>query len=93
MSTGSVKRIGIDTVPGPGSYQLKTAPMTPQYSMAGKPPKPKNIEVPGPGSYNNEKFMNTVKSNKSIPIGFEQRLIEERTTRLTSPGPGSYKKS
>jgi hypothetical protein len=37
--------------------------MSPQYSMAGKPPKPKDIAVPGPGTYNNEKFMNTIKTN------------------------------
>ena len=70
-TTGSEKRIGIDSNPGPGSYQLKGALMSPQYSMAGKPPRPRDIEVPGPGSYNNEKFMNTIKTNKSIPFGFE----------------------
>ena len=49
--------------------------------------------MPGPGTYNNEKFMNSVKSNKSIPFGFENRLQEERSSRLTVPGPGSYNKS
>ncbi len=61
--------------------------------MAKKPPMLRDDEVPGPGTYNNEKFMNPVRSNKSIPFGFEERLQNEKSSRLTAPGPGSYEKT
>ena len=42
-SSGSEKRIGIDSNPGPGSYVLKTAMTSPKFSIAGKPPRPRDI--------------------------------------------------
>ena len=81
----SVKNLG----PGPGQYEdgyrAKTKSM-PKYSMKGKYPMARRLNVPGPGTYHN-----SLKDKKSAPsYGFGTSPQREKIRMPLSPGPGGY---
>jgi hypothetical protein len=76
--------------PGPGSYNLGLSlDKGPFFSMTGKLRTRTYLPLPGPGSYNGQKFL--MKSNQSIVFGSEMRSPKDNTSRKVVPGPGSYK--
>ena len=79
-------------VPGPGTYdgdyraQVKSLP---KYSMKGKYPDPKKLQVPGPGTYSDIK--NKMVDKQSAPsYGFGSSPQREKVRPTLSPGPGGY---
>ena len=81
----SVRNLG----PGPGTYEdtykAKVKSM-PKYSMKGKYPHARRLNVPGPGTYHN-----SLKDKKSAPsYGFGTSPQREMIRMPLSPGPGGY---